>query len=195
MTTGSAVSATAQRDPATSGLEGIVAARTELSDVDGLKGVLTIRGYDIEEIAGQISLEEAAHLLWHGTLPTQGELDDLHRRLVGYRRLPEETRIAVQQAAKRMEPMDALRFAVASLTADDPSPGENSPELNQRRAEMLVARVPIIVGNYQRLRSGGQIVEPRADLGIAANLLFQMTGEEPDPARVKGLETYLVTVT
>jgi len=195
MTTGQTASVTAQRDPATSGLEGIVAARTELSDVDGLKGVLTIRGYDIEEIAGQISLEEAAHLLWHGNLPTQSELDDLHRRLVGYRRLPEETRIAVQQAAKRMEPMDALRFAVASLTADDPKPGENSPELNQRRAEMLVARVPIIVGNYQRLRSGGQIVEPRADLGIAANLLFQMTGEEPDPAKVKGLETYLVTVT
>jgi citrate synthase len=195
MTTGRTASVTAQRDPATSGLEGIVAARTELSDVDGLKGILTIRGYDIEEIAGQISLEEAAHLLWHGKLPTQSELDDLHRRLVGYRRLPEETRLAVQQAARRMEPMDALRFAVASLTADDPSPGVNSAELNQRRAEMLVARVPIIVGMYQRLRSGGQIVEPRADLGIAANLLFQMTGEEPDAAKVKGLETYLVTVT
>jgi len=196
MTTGSSgVTATAQRDPATSGLEGIVAARTELSDVDGLKGVLTIRGYDIEEIAGQISLEEAAYLLWHGTLPTQSQLDELQQRLVGYRRLPEETRVAVQQAAKRMEPMDALRFAVASLTADDPSPGENSAELNQARAEMLTARVPIIVGMYQRLRAGGQIVEPRADLGIAANLLFQMTGEEPDEAKVKGLETYLVTVT
>jgi len=58
MTTGgSAVTATEQRDPATSGLEGIVAARTELSDVDGLKGILTIRGYDIEELAGQITLE------------------------------------------------------------------------------------------------------------------------------------------
>src|SRR3954463_4584532 len=103
MTTGSAVSGKPAPDPATSGLEGIVAARTELSDVDGLKGILTIRGYDIEEIAGQISLEEAAYLLWHGTLPNQSQLDELHRRLVGYRRLPEETRVAVQQAAKRME--------------------------------------------------------------------------------------------
>ena len=63
MTTGSTASAQALRDPATSGLEGIVAARTELSDVDGQKGILTIRGYDIEELAGQISLEEAAYLL------------------------------------------------------------------------------------------------------------------------------------
>ena len=69
MTTGSTASAQALRDPATSGLEGIVAARTELSEVDGQKGILTIRGYDIEELAGQITLEEAAYLLWHGKLP------------------------------------------------------------------------------------------------------------------------------
>ncbi|MCC7368107.1 MAG: citrate synthase/methylcitrate synthase [Chloroflexi bacterium] len=195
MTTGSATNGKPAPDPATSGLEGIVAARTPLSEVDGLHGVLTIRGYDIEQIASKISLEEAAFLLWHGKLPTQQELDDLHRRLVGYRRLPDEARMAVQAAAKRMLPMDALRFAVAALTADDPDPGNNAHEVNLTRAEMLVARVPIIVGMYQRLRSGGQVVEPRADLGITANLLFQMTGEEPDPAKVRGLETYFVTVT
>lgn len=195
MTTGSAVNGKPAPDPATSGLEGIVAARTPLSEVDGLKGILTIRGYDIEQIASKISLEEAAFLLWHGKLPTQSELDDLHRRLVGYRRLPEEARIAVQAAAKRMLPMDAVRYAVAALTADDPAPGDNSHDVNLKRAEMLVARVPVIVGMYQRLRTGGQVVEPRADLGITANLLFQMTGEEPDPAKVRGLETYFVTVT
>jgi citrate synthase len=195
MTTGSAVSGKPAPDPASSGLEGIVAARTPLSEVDGLKGILTIRGYDIEEIASQITLEEAAFLLWHGKLPTRSELDEQNRRLVSYRRLPEETRMAVQVSAKRMEPMDALRFSVGSLTADDPAPGDISHDVNQKRAEMLVARVPIIVGMYQRLRSGGQVVEPRADLGIAANLLFQMTGEEPDEAKVRGLETYLVTVT
>jgi citrate synthase len=195
MTTGSAVSGKPAPDPASSGLEGIVAARTPLSEVDGLKGILTIRGYDIEEIASQISLEEAAFLLWHGRLPTRSELDEQNRRLVSYRRLPEEARMAVQASAKRMEPMDALRFAVAALSADDPAPGDNSHAVNQQRAEMLVARVPIIVGTYQRLRSGGQVVEPRADLGIAANLLFQMSGEEPNEAKVRGLETYLVTVT
>ncbi|MCC6177624.1 MAG: citrate synthase/methylcitrate synthase [Chloroflexi bacterium] len=195
MTTGSTASGKPARDPATSGLEGVVVARTELSDVDGQKGVLTIRGYSIEELSGNISLEEAAYLLWHGSLPTRSQLDDLHRRLVGYRRLPEEARVAVQAAAKRMQPMDALRFAVGSLTVDDPHPGDNSRDANLIRAEMLVSRVPVIVGTYQRLRTGGQPVEPRADLGIVANLFFQMSGEEPDPAKVKGLETYLVTVT
>jgi citrate synthase len=114
---------------------------------------------------------------------------------VSYRRLPDEARMAVEAAAKKMEPMDALRFAVASLTIDDPAHGDISHETNQKRAEMIVARVPIIVGMYQRLRSGGQVVEARDDLGIAANLLYQMTGEEPDDSKVRGLETYLVTVT
>jgi len=195
MTTGSAVNEQPAPDPATSGLEGIVAARTPLSEVDGLKGVLTIRGYDIEEIAAQISLEEAAYLLWHGNLPTQSELEAQNARLVSYRRLPAEARMAVEASAKQMEPMDALRFAVASLTVDDPAPGDISHDLNQQRAEMLVARVPIIVGMYQRLRSGGEVVESRDDLGIAANLLYMMTGEEPEAAKVRGLETYLVTVT
>jgi len=195
MTTGPAVNNKPAPDPATSGLEGIVAARTPLSEVDGLKGVLTIRGYDIEQIASKISLEEAAFLLWHGKLPTRKELDEQNERLVSYRRLPDEARTAVQLAANRMEPMDALRFAVAALTADDPAPGDISHETNQQRAEMIVARVPVIVGMYQRLRSGGSLVEPRADLGMAANLLFQMTGQEPDEAKVRGLETYLVTVT
>ena len=195
MTTGSAVQGQPTPDPATSGLEGIVAARTPLSEVDGLKGILTISGYDIEEIAAQISLEEAAYLLWQGKLPTRSELEEQNRRLVSYRRLPEETRMAVQASAKKMEPMDALRFAVASLTVDDPAPGDNSHDINHQRAEMIVARVPIIVGMYQRLRSGGQVVEPRDDLGIAANLLYMMTGEVPGDEKVRGLETYLVTVT
>src|SRR3954453_4889058 len=177
MTTGSAVNGKPAPDPATSGLEGIVAARTPLSEVDGLKGILTIRGYDIEQIASKISLEEVAYLLWHGRLPNAKELDEQNQRLLSYRRLPEEARTAVQLAAKRMEPMDALRFAVAALTADDPAPGDISHESNQQRAEMIVARVPVIVGMYQRLCSRGSVVRPRADLGMAANLLFQMTGQ------------------
>src|SRR4051794_7150304 len=181
-------------DPAASGLEGIVAARTELSDVNGQAGRLTIRGYDVEELASQASFEEAAWLLWHGSLPSAAELDALRGRLVGYRQLPEEARAAVQAAAGRMPPMDALRFATAALTADDPNLDDQSVEANCRRAEMLLARLPVIVATHDRLRKGGDAVAPREDLGLAANFLYQLNGEEPDPARVRGLDTYLVTV-
>jgi citrate synthase len=181
-------------DPATSGLEGVVVARTDLSDVDGQKGRLTIRGYDVEQLAGRASFEEVAHLLWHGALPSAAELAALRERLSEQRQLPKEARIAVEAAARRMGPMDALRFAVGSLTADDPNPDDHSRQANVARAERLVARVPVIVATYQRLRSGARAPEPRPDLGLAANFLYQVHGREPDPATVKGLDTYLVTV-
>jgi citrate synthase len=182
------------RDPAESGLEGIVVARTELSDVDGQRGRLTIRGYDVEEIAGRASFEEVAHLLWYGSLPSGDELARFRERLADYRTLPEEARTAVELGARRMEPMDALRFAVASLTADDPNPDDESREANCDRAARLLARVPVIVATYDRLRNGKGAVEPRRDLGQTANFLYQLNGKEPDPATVKGLDTYLVTV-
>jgi len=108
--------------------------------------------------------------------------------------LPEETTAAIELAAKRMEPMDALRFAVASLTADETDSEDDSREANLRRSAMLLARVPIIIANYQRLRNGQPPVPPRDELGIAANYLYGLTGQEPDASRVQGLDTYLVTV-
>src|SRR5438477_2751082 len=181
-------------DPATSGLEGVVVARTTLSDVDGQRGRLTIRGYDVEQLAGHASFEEVAHLLWHGELPDAATLAALHGRLAGYRALPEEAQRATELAAKRMGPMDALRFAVAALTADDPDPQDESPEANLARAERLVARLPVIVASYERLRRGQQPVPPRPELGVAANFLYQLHGTDVGPAPVKGLDTYLVTV-
>lgn len=182
------------KSPATSGLEGVVVATTEMSDVDGQIGRLTVRGYDIEEVAGRATFEEVIYLLWYGALPNATELDAFKRDLVSHRALPEETVAAIELASKRMEPMDALRFAVASLTADDTDPDNDSRESNLIRARKLVARVPIIVANYQRLRTGKQPVASRDDLGIAANYLYGITGEEPQAADVKGLDTYLVTV-
>lgn len=181
-------------DAATSGLEGIVVARTVLSDVDGTAGQLTIRGYSVEELAGNATFEEVTYLLWYGALPNQQQLTQFQQKLAGYRTLPEETRTAVEAAAKRMGPMDALRFAVASLTADDLAPDDRSHEAELVRAAKLVARVPVIVATYQRLRTRQPAVEPRADLSIAGNFLYQLTGEEPPAPEVKGLDTYLVTV-
>ena len=109
---------------ATRGLDGIVVANTEMSLVDGQVGHLAIRGYDVEELAGRASFEEVAYLLWYGALPTTSELDAFNAKLVAARTLPEETEAAITLAAKRMEPMDALRFAVASISADDPNPAD-----------------------------------------------------------------------
>jgi citrate synthase len=182
------------KSPASSGLEGVVVANTEMSDVDGQIGRLTVRGYDIEELAGHATFEEVTYLLWHGALPKADQLAGFKKELAGYRQLPSETKAAIELASERMEPMDALRFAVASLTADDKDSNDDSREANLARATMLVARVPVIIANYQRLRNGQKPLEPRADLGIAGNYLYGLTGEEPTAETIQGLDTYLVTV-
>ncbi len=181
-------------DAPNTGLEGVVVARTQLSDVDGQAGVLTVRGYNIEELAGNATFEEVAWLLWHGSLPTETELTSLHKRLALYRALPEETEKATELAARRMGPMDALQFIVGSLIVDDPDPDDSSREANLVRAEKLVARVPVIVAGYHRLREGKSLVPPHPERGIAANFLYQLLGQESAAGEVRGLDTYLVTV-
>ncbi len=179
---------------ATRGLDGIVVANTEMSLVDGQVGHLAIRGYDVEELAGRATFEEVAYLLWYGALPNKQELASFCDKLVAARTLPAETEAAITLAAKRMGPMDALRFAVASISADDPDLDDESQEALTNRACRILARVPVIVASYQRQRNGQKPVASRDDLGIAANYLYGITGEVPPDPETRGMNTYLCTV-
>src|SRR5262245_62278807 len=96
--------------PAPRGLEGVVAASTRLSHVDGLAGQLIIGGYELKELAGRVSFDEAAHLLWRDHLPAADELTMLRQQMGSLRHLPAQT-LSVLQAAARARPIDALRMA------------------------------------------------------------------------------------
>lgn len=165
------------------GLDGIVAAATRLSHVDGERGELVIAGYQVEELAEHATFEETTWLLWHGELPSALELNAFREALAAARALPEATLALLRACADRhADPMDALRMAAGtlSLVSDD--------------APTIVARVPTMVAAYWRLRSGQEPLAPRTDLGHAANFLYMLSGEVPDLERVRGLETYLNTV-
>jgi citrate synthase len=167
----------------TNGLEGVVAASTALSQVDGEHGRLIIAGFPVEALAAHASFEETTWLLWHGDLPAAADLDDFRRQLAAARPLPGATLDLLRACAGRGLPaMDALRIAAGAITlaADD--------------AVHLVAQVPTIIAAYWRLRQDLEPVAPRGDLGHAANLLYMLDARDPDPERVRGLETYLNTV-
>src|SRR5438477_7476917 len=164
---------------ATRGLEGVVAARTRMSHVDGLAGQLIIGGYELSELAGKVSFEAAAHLLWHGALPNPDELASLRREVAELRALPEET-MHVVRAASQAPPIDALRMACATLSLDLADPSDISPAADLRAAKMLVARFPTIVAAHARLTAGHEPITPRADLPLAANFLYMVHGKEPD---------------
>ena len=171
------------------GLEGIVAAETELSHVDGLKGELIIAGFPLARLAANATFEETVFLLWNGRLPNQQELADLKNELAALRPLPPATLNLLREAANaHTTPMDALRMASATLDLG------SGPQDHLATAKMIVARLATIVASYHRLRQGQEPVAPNPALGQAANFLYMLTVETPSEARVRGLETYLNTV-
>ncbi|MGH7493372.1 MAG: citrate/2-methylcitrate synthase [bacterium] len=148
--------------PAPRGLDGVVATHTRLSHVDGIAGELIIAGYELKELAGRVSFEEAAHLLWHGALPGSDELRELHREIAALRALPEDT-VRVVRAAGKAPPIDALRMACATLSLDLPDPDDISPSADIEAAKMLTARFPTLVAAHARSSEGKELIAPRAE--------------------------------
>src|SRR5262252_9865978 len=179
--------------PQRRGLDGVVATATRLSHVDGTAGQLIIGGYELSELAGRVSFEEAAHLLWRGHLPSRADLDMMRNEMATLRRLPAET-LSVVKAAAKAPPIDALRMACATLSLDLPDPNDISPAADLGAAKMLTARFPTIVAAHARLSKGLEAIPPRDDLSHAANFLYMVHGKEPDPVAARALDTYWVTV-
>lgn len=175
------------------GLEGVVATETKLSMVDGQNGVLVIGGYPVEEIAGKVSIEELAMMLWTGHLPSKEEAEGIQKDLAAYRALRPET-LEIIKTARNAPPIDALRMACATLSLDVSNPNDISPAGDLALAKRLLARFPTVIAAHSRLRSGLEPIAPRADLSLAANFLYMTFGTAPDPMAAKALETYWVTV-
>ena len=175
------------------GLDGVVAARTRLSHVDGDRGELIIGGYELKELAGRVSFEAAAHLLWRGTLPTRDELERLRREFAAVRALPEQT-LEVVRAAAKVPPIDALRMGCATLSLDLADPDDISPTADLEAAKRLTARFPTLLAAHARISDGKEPLAPRTDLAHAANFLYMLHGTEPDAAAARALDTYWVTV-
>jgi citrate synthase len=169
------------------GLEGVVAAVTRLSDVDGAAGRLRYVGHPVEDLAGERTFEEVLWLLWRGSLPSPAERAALQADLAAHRALAPETVAVLGAAAQRgVAPMDALRMAAATL---DLVPGDAS-----QAPARVVSGVASIVAAYARLSEGLEPVLPDPSLGHVADFLRRATGEAPSAARVRALETYLITV-
>jgi citrate synthase len=165
------------------GLEGVVAATTRLSKVDGERGELVIAGFPVGELAAHATFEETTLLLWNGDLPTQSQLDKFQTELAAQRSLAPATMSLIREAARvGADPMDALRVAVDTIS------------LSSNEATAIVARVPTIVAAFFRLSQKQEPIESRKDLGHAANFLYMLSGKVPDAERVRALETYLNTV-
>jgi citrate synthase len=173
------------------GLDGVVVDKTEMSMVDGARGILVYRGYNIDEIAN-CSFEEICHLFLEGELPNRGQLAALEGRLCERRQVPESVLKYIQAAPLSENPMGTLRTAVSMLSGYMPHVDEVSAGAVKENAIALISQVATIAAAMHRVRQGMKIVPPHKTLGYSANYLYMMRGEEPQDVVAKTLNTALV---
>ena len=180
---------------AKAGLEDVVATASSICFIDGDRGVLSYRGYDIHDLARHATFEEVCHLLWHGHLPVKSELGDLQSQLAAARPLPEPIlRLMKMLPASQGNAagMDALRTLTSALAHYDQDAPDNSPRASYRKAVRLTGQIASLVATWGRMQTGGGPIAPDPALGHAANFLYMLLGERPDPVAVRAMDVALV---
>ena len=170
------------------GLEGVVVAETTIGDVRGKEGFFHYRQYSAVELAEKRSLEDVWHLLFRGELPDAAAAAAFGAEVRRRRALPPGLSTVLPAICRRGAPLDVLRTAVSLLAAElgwRPTHDIGADELYDQ-ALGLCAVVPTILAAAHRLRQGDEPLEPRDDLGFAANYLFMLTGERADGAARPG---------
>lgn len=171
------------------GLEGIVAGETSISTVgEGL----TYRGYAVEEIAAHCSYEEVAYLLLYSELPNAKQLKGFSERINAARRLTQPLRDLLKGLPKWANPLDVLRTSVSVLSHFDQDVSDNSTDANLRKAERLIAQLPVAVADHYRYARGLQPVAATQEMNTAANFLYMIRGTEATPEDVRAFDLSLV---
>jgi len=181
------------------GLAGVPATQSNISDIDGEKGILFYRGYPIEELAEKSTFEETTLLLLDGELPTAQALEDFDQRIRQNRKTQFHIRDLMKTFPPSGHPMDMLQTSVASLGMFYPgneclTGADACGDLDyiHNMSVKIIARMPTMVAMWEYLRHGYEAPEPRNDLGYAENFLYMFTGKEPDPLMARIMDVCLI---
>ena len=169
------------------GLEGVPATKSNISFIDGEKGILSYRGYPIEVLAERSTFEETALLLLDGDLPGRAKLKAFDQDMRANRRVKFRIRELMRQLPPSGHPMDMLQSMIACLgmdyaSADCLTGGDHCDDLNfvHNTSVTIIAHMTTMVTMWEHIRNGYDPIEPRTDLTHAENFLWMLTGKEPD---------------
>jgi citrate synthase len=171
------------------GLEGVIAGETAISTVET---GLTYRGYAIEDLAANSTYEEVAYLILYGELPTAQQAAAFRKRLGEAAVVPKEVIDTLRSIPREAPSMDVLRSAVSLLAHWEPETANGSHDANVRKAERLLAQVPVIVAARRRLKSGQQPVAADPALTLPANFLWMLRGQKPSEKQVQAMDVSLI---
>ena len=168
------------------------AMTTSSSYVNGTEGILIYRGYDIRDLGLNVTYEEVVYLLWNDKLPNAHELELFKAALAAKRAVPEPVLNIMREFPRDSQPMAVLRTAVSAMGLIDRDADNITADGAREKALLLTAVMPSLVAAWERLRNGREPIPPRRGLGHAANFLYMLDGEEPNPDAVTAFDAYLV---
>lgn len=174
------------------GLEGIVAAQTSLSRVDGAASTLHYLGVPIQELIAHSTFEETAFALLLKKWPTRTELEKFSKELANLRSVPDEILNCLAEFPRSTPPMAMLRTLVSALGLFDPQADANSREANLQKAKRLIAVFPTLVAAFHRVRIKQKIVHPKKVLSMAENFLVMLHAKASPSEHVRALDQYLI---
>ena len=174
------------------GLEGLVAGDTAIAEIDGVRGRLLYRGYPIEDLTGRVSFEETAHLILVGELPDRRQIEAWRAELAHWRQPPAAAFEALQRVPARAHPLAQFRTMLTVAACHIPEPENAALDAQWRRPARILSWTAALAAAAIRNLAGKQPLPPRAELGYAANFLWQATGRVPEAAEVDAFEASLV---
>ena len=163
------------------GLDGVPATQSAICDIDGEAGLLTYRGYPMQDLAANSSFLETAFLLIWGDLPAQQQLSAFEKEVQMHRRVSFRVRDMMKCFPASGHPMDALQSSAASLGLFYSRRAIDDPSYIYKAVVRLIAKIPTMVAAFQLIRKGQDPIQPRDDLAYSANFLYMLTEREPDP--------------
>ena len=173
------------------GLRGIEVADTKISNIDGEKGKLIYRGFDILDLTKNSTFEETSYLLLYDKLPTKQELNEFNAKLIEARYIPKQMQKNMANWRGDADPMDMLQAFVSALAGYYDEEFSNK-DASIEKAINLISKVPTIIASWHRIRNGLEIIYPDSSLSHAANFLYMMSGEKPDTEVEKIFDVCLI---
>ena len=177
--------------PSKAGLEDVVAGVSSICLLDGKRGILAYRGYDIHDLV-KGSFEETAYLLIYGKLPNAAELSEFSAKLVASRKVAPQVMQRIEEMPRNIHPMAALRTLVSEAGLYDAQAEDMSREANIDKGIRMIGMMPLLVAYYDAARNGRKFVESNPALGHAANFLYLLLGSEQDADIVKMFDSALI---
>ncbi|MFG0286016.1 MAG: citrate/2-methylcitrate synthase [Phycisphaerales bacterium JB039] len=175
------------------GLEGIIAAESRMSYIDGQKGILEFVGIPIGELSANSTFEETVFLLWNRRLPTRDELDQFGRDLRERYELPAGMDNRLTALPVNARPMHVLRTMVSALSLHDDEPNiVEDLDRVRRKCLNILGHAPTIIAYFDRCRRGLPLVRPDKSLSFSENFLYMLNGEKPTPTMARAFDICMI---